>query len=87
MPPLPRGWSGAAAGAAGVFREGGVRRRRQRLRVEVAEGERERKEERGRESSVEEAGPAGLFTAAGGRGGGAAPCPRSLQPSRTPTRG
>lgn len=32
------GWSGTAAGADGVFREGGVRRRRrQRLRVEVAE--------------------------------------------------
>lgn len=47
--------------------------------------ESERKEERGRESSVEEAGPAGLFTAAGGQGGGAAPCPRSSQRSRPPT--
>lgn len=34
---------------------------------------------------MEEAGPAGLFTAAGGQGGGAAPCPRSSQRSRPPT--
>lgn len=83
------GWNGAAAGAARVFREGGVRRRR-RPRVEAAEGERERKEGRGR-GVLSGGGGTGRaphlsVAAAGGPGGGAAPRPQTPQSSRPPTR-
>lgn len=85
------GWSGAAAGAARVFREGGVRRRWRQwrgLRVEAAQGE--RKKGRKRAGSALRRRRDGraphLSAAAGVRGGGAAPCPRSLQRNRSPTR-
>ena len=71
------GWSGAAAGAARLSREGGVRR--QRLRRQRRE--KGRKEGGGRGVLEEEVGSSSSspLGCGGRRGGGAAPCPRTPQ--------